>query len=82
MQARLQPLIRQYKINGKHFTLQQAFKKLNLEDSYCSKLIEPINAVAIGEYRKKYSLKRNAVIVLIDQNFRGDFRNATTRVAC
>ena len=71
MEAHTQKLIQEYKCHGKRFTLHQAFEELGLQESYCSKLIQPINAVAIGQYSNGNSSKRNAVIVVFDLKLRG-----------
>ena len=81
MESHLQALIRHYKRSGKRFTLQRAFKELGLEHNYCSKLIEPINAVAMGEFCNQNHHERNAVILIFNSNFRGICIDATARVA-
>ena len=82
MESHLKELIQDHKKNGKLFTLQKAFEELSLKDTFCCKLIKPINAVAIGEYYNRNSSERNAVIAVLDQKFRGTFADATARIAC
>ena len=72
----LHNLVWQYQKRGRRFTLQRAFEKLGSQHSCCSKFIEPIEAVAIGEYRNRDSCGRNAVIDLLDLNLRGECPDA------
>ena len=81
MESHLQDFLRHYKTRVKSFTLKRIFQEVGFESSRCTKMIEPINAVAIGEYEKKSYHKRKAVIAVLDSNFRGNCTDVTSCIA-
>ena len=62
-------LVEPLKTHGKTVSLQKAYQTLNIESSFCSNFIEPINAITIGEFYND-NPNRNAVILIFDPEFR------------
>ena len=62
--------VQSHTIRGQAVSLRQTYEESGIQDTCCSKWIEPINAIAIGEYFNRNSDGRNALALIFDPELR------------
>ena len=79
MERHSQKLVKPFTRHSHIFTMRQVYQQLGLEASYCTKWVEPLDVIAIGENNNKHFDKRNAVIIIFDPKFE---RQSTLSGSC